>query len=234
MKRCVRLIFLLLLWPSSFINPAACGVPEQRDLAQDQQAIYPGLDTINVMKIRDKNLINCASLAAIEGVEKYLNLGADADATDHFGITSLMISSCLGYLPIVDILISRGANVNYVDPRGNTALMIAVQQGRCNIVNHLLLHGATANIKNLKEDVPLLEAARLGYRPIVGMLLQAGAEVNITNTDGDSPLSCSIGREDIYADLLQAGADPRILKRARNRAIDIYRLLEGDVASMSL
>jgi ankyrin repeat protein len=70
------------------------------------------------------------------------DMNADLSYKDGFDRTYLMHGSRVGFLPMVDFLVSRGVDVNEVDTNGITALSIAYRHKKDIIVKFLLKRGA--------------------------------------------------------------------------------------------
>jgi ankyrin repeat protein len=112
-------------------------------------------------------------LAATAGL--LLDQGADVNATDHFGNTSLHLA--MRYPEVVRLLLERGAQVNARNAFGDTPLHRAVGDKR--VVELLLSAGADARARNLFEKTPLdfsLHGGTSAYNlSIVELLIKAGA-----------------------------------------------------------
>ncbi|XP_014672256.1 PREDICTED: ankyrin repeat domain-containing protein 54-like, partial [Priapulus caudatus] len=79
-------------------------------------------------------------------VQMLLSYGADANAADSHGQTSLYHAACSGQLDIVRLLLEAGADSNVADTEsGETPLMMAVREADEAVVRMLLSHGADPN-----------------------------------------------------------------------------------------
>ena len=118
-----------------------------------------------------------------------LEQGADRDASDLLGYTSLMSAASDGCIDLVHLLLRRGSTVNALNLNGDTALMCASQFGRP-------VHG----------DEPA--AFNRDHPGVVKMLLEHGADVSITNKDGFTALQLAddCGHQKIVQILREAGA----------------------------
>jgi|GEM_PF-2990276 len=110
-----------------------------------------------------------------------LDKGADVNAMDTEGYTSLYAAIDLNYVAVIELLLQNGANVNAVDKHGYTALHAAADIGNINIVNLLLQKGAEVNPVDKDRYTALMFAANRGYKEIVSLLLKAGADPTIND-----------------------------------------------------
>lgn len=122
-------------------------------------------------------------------IAAFLTHGADVNAKDQIGITSLHCAAREGLKETVAFLLARGAEVNakitghreradeiYSWRIGTTPLHLAAFGGDANTVRVLLAHGADANSKNSRGRTPLDEAERHGRREVVRLLSTKTAE----------------------------------------------------------
>ena len=113
-------------------------------------------------------LIQAAYDGDLEAVKELIQDGANVDAQDNNGMSSLMWASnnillcrdlCGNYLFIVRELLDAGANPDLQEDAGWTALMLAVRSRSYNIVNELIAAGADISIRSDYEGTALLLAA---------------------------------------------------------------------------
>ncbi|XP_014672394.1 PREDICTED: putative ankyrin repeat protein RF_0381 [Priapulus caudatus] len=146
-------------------------------------------------------------------VQMLLSHGADANAADSYGQTSLFHAAYSGQLNIMHLLLEAAAKPNVADTEsGKTLLMKAVKEGEEAAVRMLLSHGADANAADLHGQTILYHAACFGRLDIVRLLLEAGADANAVDSYGRAtlyPAAC-FGRLDIMRLLLEAGANPNV------------------------
>jgi ankyrin repeat protein len=104
-----------------------------------------------------------------------LDQGADVNAADQFGNTSLHLA--VRYPDLVRLLLERGARVGARNAFGDTPLHRAVGDKR--VVELLLAAGADAAARNLFDKTPLDYSLRGGTSAynlsIVELLIRAGA-----------------------------------------------------------
>ena len=96
---------------------------------------------------------SCLMLAVMRNdiriVQILLEYGANSNAVDEFGKSSLALACANGSTNIVKLLLEKGTNVN-VDNNGETCLMQAIKNANVEIVKILLEKGADAEIINIK------------------------------------------------------------------------------------
>ncbi len=95
----------------------------------------------------------------------------------------------LGYMEVVQALITAGADVNFVNEQGDTMLMRAAGAGNLERVKALIAAGADVNAKGRYEYTPLMEACRNNQRETAMELIAAGADINAKNYRGETVLS---------------------------------------------
>ena len=123
--------------------------------------------------------------------------GADIDAINDFGATSLHISVNHGRLDIVKRLIEEGSELNLRDNDGQTPL-------------HMLILTVYENLEEYKLD-------------IAKELIKAGVDLDLRNNNGYTPLHLSVITDeiDITKELLENGADiKRTVVNESNRLIN--------------
>lgn len=75
--------------------------------------------------------------------------GADIDARDANGQTSLMLAAATGQVPLVEWLIERGAGLDQTAKYGLSALMLAVVRGHAEVVRKLTGAGASVDLRGM-------------------------------------------------------------------------------------
>jgi len=96
----------------------------------------------------DVNVGNAAGRTALHGASKeavvqvLVKVGANIEAKDNYGWTSLHWASENGHAAVVQTLLQHGADVAATDKRGRTSLHFASMSGHAAVVQTLLQHGA--------------------------------------------------------------------------------------------
>jgi len=154
-------------------------------------------------------------------VQTLLNHGADAKATNRFGVTPLMAAAAGGDEETVKLLIRQGVDVNaqpamdheaFIFGGGRSALMWASFRGDLPIMKLLIKAGADVNSEGML-GTPLAQATWGDRTAAARLLIEHGAKVNQKNhSEGYSPLHWAASSEKTDAGLLklllEKGCDP--------------------------
>ena len=103
-------------------------------------------------------------------VKLLIGKGADVNARNRDGNTSLHWAAEKGHIEVVKLLLEKGANVNVQDIHGRTPLYWAAQYGYTEIVKLLLEKEADVNAKDNDGKTPLHSAALKGHSEVVKLL----------------------------------------------------------------
>ena len=90
---------------------------------------------------------NALRRSDMETLERLLDAGADINARDQHGQTSLMIAARHGHGEVVRLLVNHGAALDHSAKYGLTALMLAVIGGHTEIVRVLVNAGANTTAR---------------------------------------------------------------------------------------
>jgi ankyrin repeat protein len=138
-----------------------------------------------------------------------LRRGANIEATNQWGWSSLGFAAGHGHLPSLRELCVRGANVN-AGP-GLTALMWASQNGYVEVVRELCEMGANKDAHVIPfYCTPLLLAVKNAQLEVARELCKQGASMSVRSyPDGQTPLmvACQLGILDMVEVLLKAGSE---------------------------
>jgi len=137
----------------------------------------------------------------LETVTWLLLQGLDPNASDHSGITPLMLAAADAYRDIAAALLDAGAAIDAMDRNGRTALV------------HALFHGTEYGYNDRYARPPSENGDPAA--PVVRLLLRAGADPAL----GDAPIIASKWRWPGAAALLQglSARHPASRKRAATR-----------------
>lgn len=115
----------------------------------------------------------------LETAELLIRAGANVNAANQLGVTSLLLACENGSAAMVAKLLQAGANANLAAPSGEMPLMTCSRTGNVDAVKALLAHGAKVNAKeNLQDQTALMWAVAEGHPDVVGVLLKHGADVH--------------------------------------------------------
>ncbi|KAE8448954.1 hypothetical protein EG329_008750 [Mollisiaceae sp. DMI_Dod_QoI] len=175
----------------------------------------------------------------VDAVQYGIATGADIDAKNLLGNTSVQESVRWKSLPVLKLLLASGAAVDSQNNVGDTALHIASRSGLVDFAEELLRHEADTNLPNYHGFAPLHISAHYGHSRIVQLLLRFGANVDQEDPRGNTTLhfaSMTI-QEDIVRILLGAGCKKQIVNKdgdtplalaKRNESVEVETLLELD------
>ena len=142
----------------------------------------------NIFGVDDAPCIHYMVLGACntEALLAVISHGADANATNNFGVTALMEASWKGNVEAINVLLDAGANPSTAD-KGLTWLHHAVL-GRCirETMQAIVDLGADVNATNNDGITALMTACRKGTADAINVLLSAGADLNITDCLGST------------------------------------------------
>ena len=113
--------------------------------------------TVFAMIHPDTLLINSSREGDYQAVQSAFKIGANVNAVDIYGNSSLHYAAEKRFLTIADLLIEKGANVNLKNNEGTTPIFIPVNFSSNYIVRLLLVTVAELNIEAL-DTTPLYEA----------------------------------------------------------------------------
>ncbi len=163
------------------------------------------------------------------GVEELLSRGANAALMTNKSVTPLHAACNISdrkpenSVAIVDQLLEHHVNVNVTSSLGLTPLHCAVIKNSEKIIYRLLQRGAFTDFRDELGETPLFKAVSIPYEPLfmTVRLLCAGACPNLPNKQMITPLhrAVAIGRIEIAAVLLLAGAEPFPLDKIEDTAL---------------
>ena len=139
-----------------------------------------------------------------------LQRGADINALDIFGESSLYRAARDGNRALVKLLLEHQADVNVRTGNGRliTPLHFAAQVGELDICRLLLEHGADLASRNSDGFVPLHVASGRGHLDIVEEFLSRGADPNAQDVRLWTPLHwASSGPLEVAQSLVRHGAE---------------------------
>jgi len=138
-----------------------------------------------------------------------LAAGANASATNNYGVPPLSLACVNGNEGIVRALLDAGADANTTLRGGETVLMSAGRTGRVGPVAALLERGAKVDGEDRKGQTALMWAAADGQAEVVALIIKSGADIHHRLKSGYTPLlfAAREGRIEVVRTLLKAGAN---------------------------
>lgn len=113
--------------------------------------------------------------------------------------------------------------VEPVNGRGEYGLILAARHGRPDVLAYLLERGADLAVLDAYGNNALWAACFADSAECIELLLQAGIAIDYQNPSGSSALiyAASAGKHAVVAQLLDAGANPRLTTDDDFSALDL-------------
>jgi ankyrin repeat protein len=187
----------------------------QNDIARLESFLASGA-SVDLRDARGTTpLMHAAAIGSIEAMRTLMKAGADVNANNGLGATTLVW--CASNPEKARLLIDAGAAVNVVTKMKRTPLMMAAgHAGSTETVRLLLAKGADASVEDVRGNTALLEAARSNDLEAVRMLLEHKVNIDAGDFAGLTALSHAAGHSNLpmMRMLLAKGANVNIaLKR---------------------
>ena len=135
-------------------------------------------------------------------VKYALERGADVNARNNAGVSSIIWASNNGHVDIVKYLLSKGALVNDKSNNLRTNLMWACFWGHDKVAELLLNEGANYKVYDEDAMTPLMAAAYSGNREIIDMLLEKPG-LAITETNHFEGTALTIARAHAHKEVIE-------------------------------
>ena len=160
-------------------------------------------------KVFPNLLVEATKSNEFEAAKMLIATGADVNARDFAGATSLMIAARNGHTEIAQLLIAANADVNAINNEDKTALMLAAENGHTEIAQLLIDAHADVNASDYRGLTTLMWAAENGHTEIVKLLIAANADINASTNGGWTALidAAENGHTEIAQLLIAAHAD---------------------------
>ncbi|MBI4023509.1 MAG: ankyrin repeat domain-containing protein [Verrucomicrobia bacterium] len=158
---------------------------------------------------RDRVLMVAAGNGHTPLVRLLMGLGADVNARDGAGMTSLMFAAKSGKADIVRMLLQHQADPNWTGDDSKTAITYAAANGNVQIVSMLLAHDAYVG-----ANLTISSAFANGHTNLVKYLLyklpQRSDDAALVDKEGRTPLAYGVlaGNQAVVKHLLEKGFPP--------------------------
>jgi ankyrin repeat protein len=185
---------------------------------------------------KDSGLINSARIGDIGAVKKYLANGANINARNELGETSLHAAAFNNRINIVQLLLDNGSKINSEDnngytpidmARGEVSVLLGKRGGKGNYRTEPITEATQPEPPIVKApeisiqpepptakalDISIHKAAREGNIEAVKQHLAAGADVNVKDNMVRTPLhrASTRGHKEIVELLITKGADVNV------------------------
>lgn len=144
----------------------------------------PNLTANSIPGREEQTALHIASMVGSFMIVKRLaEGGADVNAQDAQGITSLALAVTPGHVDVVKYLVEKGAEVNLACHKGFSPLHLAAQEGHMEIAKALVARGADIHKVSCYGLTPLHQAALNGRLEVEEYLIKKGAEFEARGTE---------------------------------------------------
>lgn len=158
--------------------------------------MFSKLQAQNIPKTAaDKALVAAALHGDVQGIKKAINEGANVNAQDDEGFTSLNRAAKLSYFHLVLYFMDLGADVNIPNNEKITPLHYGVEYNNVKIVKLLLANDANIDARDGIDECPLHWAGWTGNYKSAKLLLRHGANPYAKNNSGVTPIDLTIRQE---------------------------------------
>jgi hypothetical protein len=182
---------------------------------------------------RNNELSAAASRGDVTALRGLLDEGAEVEAGDNAGWTSIIHAARGGHNEVVQLLLQHGANPNVVE-NGNqnmTPLHWAATSNNIDGVRMLLENGADVNRSTTNGYTALMLAANNASPQLVQLLLNYKPNLDLRNDEGQTALAFAKARRSkpslTDSQSNERYTDPIAIEKARIRHDKIIHLLEA-------
>lgn len=154
---------------------------------------------INAIQIGIRPLHVAAAKGNVYGARRLVKMGADVNAVDDRGWTTLhFLANESGSVIVANMLVNAGVKVDSVTQpgegqRASTPLGFAAALGHSHLAQFLIENGANVNAKNEREEAPLHRAANFNHAAVITVLLDNAADIEARDSLGGTALHVAAG-----------------------------------------
>ena len=133
----------------------------------------------NIKYPHDENTVLSLAVASrnLEAAKKLLDIGADINSVNSYGITPLIYAISSGDIEMARTLVDSRQSLEVVDAFGNSPLSIALERNPV-MAEILLDGGAEINIDKIKANNSILDLLRINQIEIIKKLIDHGLDIN--------------------------------------------------------
>ena len=169
-----------------------------------------------------------------ETAQLLIRAGADASASNRYGVTPLSLAAVNGSAAMIEALLEAGADPNTSAPAGETVLMTAARTGKVAAVRSLIARGADVNAREGSfGETALMWAAAENHADVSRLLVDRGADVNARSNLVDLP-NVKVDFATMVVTALSRGGLTPLMFAARQGAGDAAAALAGAGANLNL
>jgi len=150
----------------------------------------------------DKALFVAAGAGNVEGVDRALDAGANANAADGLKRTPLFAAAFCNHPGVANLLMDKGADASAADLHGMSPLHGAVIAGSTQVVQALIAKGADVNLRSNAGRGPLHLAAATNQLAMARLLLEKGA--NAAEKDKAGVTAAALATQNGHSDVAAA------------------------------
>jgi ankyrin repeat protein len=163
-----------------------------------------------------------------------IRAGADASASNRYGVTPLSLAAVNGNAMMIEALLEAGADPNTSAPAGETVLMTAARTGKVAAVKTLIARGADVNAREGSfGETALMWAAAENHFDVSRLLVERGADVNARSNLVDLP-KVKVDFATMVVTALSRGGLTPLMFAARQGAVDAAAALTAAGADLNL
>lgn len=183
-------------------------------------APWAGQATRSASSAFERGMVEAAADGDLAAVTKFLDAGADINATVDGDGTPLIAAAREGHMTLVRFLLQRGADLNLGVPGDGNPLIMAAREGHAEIVGLLLTQGAIVDQVVPGDENALIQASGSGRLAVVELLVSRGADVNA---------AVWVGREDQANGEGEWRTPLSMARRGRHSDVEKFLMSKGAV-----
>ena len=190
---------------------------------KNKEDYKPELTVLEKYKLGIELLLSL-SVREFEKAKELIKMGANVNAKDEEGNTSIMFAAQNAPIEILKFLIENDAKINIRNHEGKTPLILAATFNKKEILEFLINNGAQVDETDYAGETPLMYAVSFNCPiDVIETLIKKGAHVNDMYSSGLTILmrAAKYGKNPkIITVLINNGADYKIKSKEGKTALD--------------